>query len=700
MMKTYLKRAFQLSDSGVKGLAKSIWSFFLYYVSFVPPMICVFLFADRLLNGNTGKPVVYLLFMLAATLVMYLVINYNYKTTYDETYQESANLRIDLAEQLSKLPLSYFSKHNLSDLAQTIMADVASIEHAFANAVANSIGFAIYFLVISVALLIMNWKLGLCVLLPVLTSASVLFLTKKLQVRDVNKHYDKLRDISESFQNAIELNQEIKSYGLKEKVEAQMDQQLDESENLQWKAQITQTIPVTIGQTLSILPIGITATVGLSMLASGQVSILILLGYIIMAAKLSGAMGGVLLYLTEIFYLDARIARIGEIKNHELQGGEKAVLSDFNVEIKDVCFSYQKDTQVIRHASFTAEQGQVTALVGPSGCGKTTMLKLISRLYDADSGTVQIGGTDIREIHTDSLFKYVSIVFQEVILFNTSIMENIRLGRLDASDEEVIRAAKLAGCNEFVTDNLVSEISFAIKEGESLILLGQSGSGKTMTCSAVLNLLDPKKFKVSGSIFFGETDLLNSSEKQRRGIYGNQIVYIPQNPMTALDPSMRIGRQMDETLRLHSDKSRQQRYNYILRLLHDVGLDDPDRVYRAYPHMLSGGMLQRVIIAMAMMLDAKFVLADEPTTALDVIHRNGIIDLFSQMKANGVGIFMVTHDFATALQLGGNMLVMKEGKIIESGEVQSVFDHTTEPYTRSLIEAYSLSCAFTKGAES
>lgn len=451
MIKTYLKRAFQLSDSGVKGLAKSIWSFFLYYVSFVPPMICVFLFADRLLNGNAGKPVVYLLFMLAATLVMYLVINYNYKTTYDETYQESANLRIDLAEQLSKLPLSYFSKHNLSDLAQTIMADVASIEHAFANAVANSIGFAIYFLVISVALLIMNWKLGLCVLLPVLTSASVLFLTKKLQVRDVNKHYDKLRDISESFQNAIELNQEIKSYGLKEKVEAQMDQQLDESENLQWKAQIIQTIPVTIGQTLSILPIGITATVGLSMLASGQVSILILLGYIIMAAKLSGAMGGVLLYLTEIFYLDARIARIGEIKNHELQGGEKAVLSDFNVEIKDVCFSYQKDTQVIRHASFTAEQGQVTALVGPSGCGKTTMLKLISRLYDADSGTVQIGGTDIREIHTDSLFKYVSIVFQEVILFNTSIMENIRLGRLDASDEEVIRAAKLAGCNEFVS---------------------------------------------------------------------------------------------------------------------------------------------------------------------------------------------------------------------------------------------------------
>lgn len=256
------------------------------------------------------------------------------------------------------------------------------------------------------------------------------------------------------------------------------------------------------------------------------------------------------------------------------------------------------------------------------------------------------------------------------------------------------------------TDNLVSEISFAIKEGESLILLGQSGSGKTMTCSAVLNLLDPKKFKVSGSVFFGETDLLNSSEKQRRGIYGNQIVYIPQNPMTALDPSMRIGRQMDETLRLHSDKSRQQRYNYILRLLHDVGLDDPDRVYRAYPHMLSGGMLQRVIIAMAMMLDAKFVLADEPTTALDVIHRNGIIDLFSQMKANGVGILMVTHDllkrlhqerkmtcfFIThdldvALYLADRVMVMRCGKIIEDRTFHGSTDCFTHPYTKLLLHS-------------
>lgn len=244
---------------------------------------------------------------------------------------------------------------------------------------------------------------------------------------------------------------------------------------------------------------------------------------------------------------------------------------------------------------------------------------------------------------------------------------------------------------------LVSDLSFRLAAGESMILLGQSGSGKTMTCRAILQLLDRKKFHINGSISLGETDLLTLTEQQRQTIYGDQIAYIPQNPMTALDPSMRIGRQMDETLRLHTDKSRQERYAYSLQALQGVGLPDPERVYRAYPYMLSGGMLQRTIIAMATMLDVQFVIADEPTTALDVIHRNGIMDLFTQMKERGIGIVMVTHDFATALQLGGKLLVMKEGKIVESGEVSAVFANSSEAYTRSLIEAYSLSSMAEKG---
>ena len=237
------------------------------------------------------------------------------------------------------------------------------------------------------------------------------------------------------------------------------------------------------------------------------------------------------------------------------------------------------------------------------------------------------------------------------------------------------------------TDNLVSEISFAIKEGESLILLGQSGSGKTMTCSAVLNLLDPKKFKVSGSIFFGETDLLNSSEKQRRGIYGNQIVYIPQNPMTALDPSMRIGRQMDETLRLHSDKSRQQRYNYILRLLHDVGLDDPDRVYRAYPHMLSGGMLQRIMIGLALAMKPALLVADEPTTAIDAITQAEILKEFQRIKEEShTAMIFISHDLGAVSKIADEIVVMNGGKLVEQGDFEHILRHAKDPYTRMLAE--------------
>ena len=237
------------------------------------------------------------------------------------------------------------------------------------------------------------------------------------------------------------------------------------------------------------------------------------------------------------------------------------------------------------------------------------------------------------------------------------------------------------------SDNLVSEISFAIKEGESLILLGQSGSGKTMTCSAVLNLLDPKKFEVSGSVFFGETDLLNSSEKQRRGIYGNQIVYIPQNPMTALDPSMRIGRQMDETLQLHSDKSRQQRYNYILQLLHDVGLDDPDRVYRAYPHMLSGGMLQRIMIGLALAMKPALLVADEPTTAIDAITQAEILKEFQRIKEEShTAMIFISHDLGAVSKIADEIVVMNGGKLVEQGDFEHILRHAKDPYTRMLAE--------------
>ncbi len=233
---------------------------------------------------------------------------------------------------------------------------------------------------------------------------------------------------------------------------------------------------------------------------------------------------------------------------------------------------------------------------------------------------------------------------------------------------------------------VVKRIDFSLASGKSLIILGQSGCGKTMTCQCMMGLLDPKKFSASGSIFYNGTDLLTLSAKEKRKLYGSEIAFIPQNPMTALDPSMKIGKQMLETLSLHIDMPKSERKNAVLNALKKSGLDEAERVFNSFPFELSGGMLQRVLIAMVLMVNARLVIADEPTTALDVVHRNETIEAFRQLRENGTAVLMVTHDFAAAVQLGGDMIIMNEGKIIETGKAAEILSAPKHSYTKSLIE--------------
>ncbi len=234
---------------------------------------------------------------------------------------------------------------------------------------------------------------------------------------------------------------------------------------------------------------------------------------------------------------------------------------------------------------------------------------------------------------------------------------------------------------------VVKKIDFSLDKGESLVILGQSGCGKTMTCHCLMGLLDPKKCAVSGEVIYNGRDLLKVSPKEKRSIYGSEIAFIPQNPMTAFDPSMKIGKQITETLALHSDLSRKERKRVALEALGKAGLDDRERVYKSFPHELSGGMLQRVLIAMVLMVNAKLVIADEPTTALDVVHRNETIEAFSKMRDAGTAVLMVTHDFAAALGLGGNMIIMNDGDIVETGTVAGVLTTPKHSYTKQLIDA-------------
>ena len=237
---------------------------------------------------------------------------------------------------------------------------------------------------------------------------------------------------------------------------------------------------------------------------------------------------------------------------------------------------------------------------------------------------------------------------------------------------------------------LVRDISFSLKEAGTITLLGQSGSGKTLTCRAILGLLNRSAFQVDGEILFEEKSLLQLKEKERALYYGNKIAFIPQNPMTALDPSRKIGAQMAEFLNLHQDLKKKEALSLYEQALSRAGLTDTKRILGSRPYQLSGGMLQRCLIALAIAGKAKLVIADEPTTALDAIHRDRAVEQFWRLQEQGCALLIVTHDFDVARYVGGHVLIMKEGEMVEQGRAKEVLQNPQAAYTRELIEAIHL----------
>jgi ATP-binding cassette subfamily B protein len=442
-MKELLRRSFALTDDGARGLIRSSVSYFFYYLSLLLPMMLVFFLAWQLTEGQEPNIWLYVGLLAASAAVMYVAVDMNYRVSYNETYRETANIRIDLASRMKELPLSFFTRHDVSDLAQVLTADVAALEHALAHGVANLIGFVAYFILGAVLMLLGDARLALCILVPIAFSIALVYLTKRLQVQIRTEQYAVLREISEEYQTAIDLSQEIKSYQLKEAFRARISSNLVNAEKLQWGSELAQVIPLSAAQAITVLPIGITLAVGVHLLAQGQATLLFVVGYVVAAAMFSRGVNNVFQYLAEIFYLDARVKKIEDIRDTPTQEGVGDAPTQFDVALSGVRYSYDGMRQVLDGVTFKARQGEVTALVGPSGCGKTTLLRVISRLVDYDSGSISIGGCDIKEMDTEALFNCVSIVFQDVVLFNTSVLENIRIGRLDATDDEVKHARRV-----------------------------------------------------------------------------------------------------------------------------------------------------------------------------------------------------------------------------------------------------------------
>jgi ABC-type multidrug transport system, ATPase and permease components len=449
-MKNYFKKRYALSDQGAKNLTKAtLYCTLTYFANLAPVFILMAMF-DQLILGNVHANWQYICMAVVTLLLMYVLLSKEYVSLYNATYKESAKLRTDIAENLADLPLAYFSKHDLSDLSQTIMADVNSIEHAMSHSIPKVVGMWIFFPIIGLMMIIGNWKLGLATIIPTLVSFVVIPMSRKKEISANSKYYSVLRENSELFQETIELQQEISSFNQSKNVKESLYKKMEESEKIHLKVELLAMVLTAISTLFAYISVAVVILVGIELLMRGEISLLYLIGYIIAAIKVKELFDISKEGILEMYYIEPAVKRIKEIKNAVLQEGKDTKLSSFDIEFKNVSFAYDEDTQVLKDVSFTAKQGEVTALVGASGSGKTSILRLVSRLYDYDGGSILIDGKDIKDISTESLFKDVSIVFQDVTLFNTSVMENIRLGRESASDEEVRKAAKLANCMDFI----------------------------------------------------------------------------------------------------------------------------------------------------------------------------------------------------------------------------------------------------------
>lgn len=471
-MKNYYKQRFCLTDKGAENLVKAtIACFFTYCVNLLPVFLLMMI-VDQLVLNHVKNPIFYIIFATVTLILMYLLLSKEYINLYNATYEESANLRVGISETLADLPIAYFSKHNLSDLSQTIMSDVERIEHAISHSIPKVLGMGLFFPIMGILMMIGNVKMGLAVIIPTLVSFVFIPLGKKNRTNASTKYYDVLRENSESFQETIELQQEISSFNLTETFKDTLYRQMEESEKIHLKEELGSVLLLGISSLFAFVSVAVVILVGIILILNNEIDLLYLIGYIIGAIKVKELFDISKEGILELFYIDPAVERIREIKNTEVQQGKDVEIQNFNVEFKNVSFSYDTDTEVLNDVSFVAKQNEVTALVGASGCGKTSILRLVSRLYDCTGGEILVGGQEIQNVSTDSLFQKISIVFQEVTLFNVSVMDNIRIGRKGATDEEVKKAAELANCMDFIQklpngfDTLIGENGAELSGGE------------------------------------------------------------------------------------------------------------------------------------------------------------------------------------------------------------------------------------------
>ena len=456
-MSKYLQKKFALSEQGGRDLTKAIFSCAITNMGLIFPMGILFLFMERLLGPLVGlqAPSLGMAGYVAVCIVLLVIIFIFWRIQYDATfvasYTESANMRIRLAERLRTLPMSFFGKRDMADLTTTIMADSAFIEKAFSHFIPELIGAFISTALIGVCLLAADWRMGLAVLWVVPVSFLLAAGTRPMVDRVERRQKGKKIAASDGIQECIENIQDIKANNLQEEYMRGLDQKILNVESITIRLELFNGTMVTASQMFLKVGMATTVLVGADLLSSHSIGFMLFLMFMVASTRLYGPLTGCLQNLSAVYSALLVVERMKLIEEQPvLQGSREAVYDRYDIVFDHVGFSYKDGEQVLKDVSFTARQGQVTALVGPSGGGKSTSAKLAARFWDIDRGKITLGGTDISGIEPETLLRSFSIVFQDVVLFNNTIMENIRLGRKGASDREVMEAARAAQCEEFI----------------------------------------------------------------------------------------------------------------------------------------------------------------------------------------------------------------------------------------------------------
>ncbi len=449
-----LMRRYALTRQGAIDFIKCTAITTLQNIMLMVPVALMYYLAADLINGAVpvNHRYTYITGCVIILVVFGVVFFVQYNSSFFSTYRESEHRRINIAEKLRTLPLSFFGKKDLADLTSTILGDCTVLEHNFSHVMPQFFGAMISTVLIAISLFFFDWRMALAALWVLPIALIIVGCSGNVQRGISRRKRNVAIAQADGLQEYLETIKDLKSYNAEESYLEGLKGRITALEKESFKAELGTAVFVVSASCILRFGIGTVALVGSVLLCSGKLDVLTFFMFILVVSRIYEPMQGTLMNLAAVIAQDVNVERMNEITDYPVQkGSDELDVKSYDIEFSNVSFSYDKNEKVLNDISFTAKQGEVTALIGPSGGGKSTVSKLAARFWDVDGGSIRLGGKDISQVDPEKLLAAYSIVFQDVILFDNTIMENIRIGRKGATDEEVMRAAEEAQCDEFIS---------------------------------------------------------------------------------------------------------------------------------------------------------------------------------------------------------------------------------------------------------